>query len=115
MPAAKKRKDPLERDIQIAIMQYCDIALKQRGYFFHVPNGGHRHPAVAAKMKAEGVKRGVADICCMLPEGKVLWVEVKTRTGSMKPEQKAFKETCEKLGHTYVLVRSVNEFIKLFQ
>jgi VRR-NUC domain len=31
-------------------------------YGFHVPNGGHRHPAVAAKMKAAGVKRGVPDL-----------------------------------------------------
>ena len=28
----------------------------------HVPNGGQRHPAVAKKLKAEGVKRGVPDV-----------------------------------------------------
>lgn len=28
----------------------------------HVPNGGQRHPAVAAKLKACGVKRGVPDV-----------------------------------------------------
>lgn len=29
---------------------------------FAVPNGGHRHPSVAKKMKAEGVKPGIPDI-----------------------------------------------------
>ena len=28
----------------------------------HVPNGGQRHPAVAKKLKAEGVKAGVPDV-----------------------------------------------------
>lgn len=34
---------------------------------FHVPNGGHRHVAVAAQMKAQGTKRGVPDILIPLP------------------------------------------------
>jgi len=28
----------------------------------HVPNGGQRHPAVAKKLKAEGVKAGIPDV-----------------------------------------------------
>jgi hypothetical protein len=45
---------------------------------FSVPNGGHRHPAVAAKMKATGVSSGVPDwiaylesvgFCCIVGKG----------------------------------------------
>lgn len=36
--------------------------------FFHVPNGGLRHPRVASEMKALGAKRGVADIIIDLPK-----------------------------------------------
>ncbi|WP_163832198.1 VRR-NUC domain-containing protein [Spartinivicinus ruber] len=36
---------------------------------FHVPNGGHRHVAVANKLKQQGVKAGVPDIFIMMPRG----------------------------------------------
>ncbi len=34
---------------------------------FAIPNGGERHAAVAAKLKAEGVKPGVSDIMLPVP------------------------------------------------
>lgn len=47
---------------------------------FHIPNGGHRHERVAAKMKREGVKAGVPDI--FLPVARQgfhgLFLEMKT-------------------------------------
>lgn len=51
-----------------------------------MPNGGHRHPAVAAKLKATGVSSGVPDL--FIPAWH-LWVEMKrTKGGSLSPEQK---------------------------
>ena len=53
---------------------------------FAIPNGGQRHPAVAAKMKATGVSKGIPDL--FIPEWK-LWVEMKRVKGStVSPEQK---------------------------
>lgn len=39
------------------------------GFIFAVPNGGHRTPAVAAQMKAEGVRAGYPDIGWDLARG----------------------------------------------
>lgn len=36
-------------------------------WIYAVANGGHRHPATAGRLKAEGVKAGVADICLPFP------------------------------------------------
>ena len=36
---------------------------------YAIPNGGHRHKAVAARMKAEGVKAGVPDLCLPVARG----------------------------------------------
>lgn len=49
-----------EHEMQVAIIAECD----KRGFelVFAIPNGGQRHAAVAAKLKAEGVRAGVPDI-----------------------------------------------------
>ena len=41
-----------------SVSKYPKLAL-----LYAVPNGGDRHPAVAAKLKAEGVKAGQPDLC----------------------------------------------------
>ncbi len=48
-----------------------------------IPNGGHRHKAVAARLKAEGVKAGVPDVCLPVARGghHGLYIEMKTATG----------------------------------
>jgi hypothetical protein len=103
-----------EREIQISIVQWAAWALKHV-VVFHIPNGGARHPAVAAKLKQEGVMAGVADLCVLLPEGKIIWVEVKRPKGRQNKAQQKFQALCEEFGHTYHIVYSLAEFIELFR
>jgi hypothetical protein len=46
---------------------------------FHVPNGGHRVKAVAAKLKAQGVKAGIPDLVLPMARGGFfgLYIEFK--------------------------------------
>lgn len=95
-----------EHNIQVAIVQY----LRLRGFeVFAIPNGGRRDAVTGAKLKAEGVSAGVADLIILLPIGNVLFVEVKTAKGRQSPEQKAFQERVESLGFNYVIWRSVED------
>lgn len=54
---------------------------------FAIPNGGERNPAVAARLRAEGVRSGVSDI--LLPITKCgyngLFIEMK-KPGALKKE-----------------------------
>lgn len=75
--------------------------LTQRAYFdwarldpvarcaFAIPNGGHRSKATAVKLKAEGVRAGVLDICLPKPCGGShgLWIEFKYGSNRPSPEQ----------------------------
>lgn len=101
-----------EHQTQCQIAQY---AAWRRLTLFAIPNGGSRHPAVAAKLKAEGVMAGVADLCLMLPDGKTVWIEVKREKpkGRLNEAQKAFQAKCDALGHKYHIVYNLDDFIKL--
>lgn len=49
----------------------------------------------------------------ILAEGRVLFVEAKTATGKLRPEQAALIAWAAKLGHTVHVVRSISEFMLL--
>lgn len=56
--------------------------------------------------------QGTADLLAILPQGRVLWIETKTEVGRQRPEQKNFENTVTKLGHTYIIARSVEDVKK---
>lgn len=76
-----KRQEPTERQEQVVFMARVEWALPESiaALIFAIPNGGLRDPRVAARLKAEGVKRGVPDICVAIPRGVYhgLWIEMK--------------------------------------
>lgn len=74
---------------------------------FSVPNGGHRHPAVAAKMKATGVVKGVPDL--FVPAWR-LWVEMKrTKGGSLSPEQKDWRDYLQSVGYWVIVGKGAED------
>lgn len=67
---------------QCALFEWAEwnaSRLPELDLLFAIPNGGARHPAVAAKLKAEGVKAGIPDICLPIArQGKhSLYIELK--------------------------------------
>ncbi len=54
---------------------------------YAIPNGGHRHAAVAAKLKAEGVKAGVSDLCMPHARGPFhgFYGEMKSQAPGARP------------------------------
>ena len=71
-----------EHDEQKKLFQWARLSegrWPELALLFAIPNGGKRHIAVARKLKAEGVKAGVPDIC--LPVGRggwnALYIELK--------------------------------------
>lgn len=69
---------------------------------FHIPNGGSRGKAEAARFKAEGVKAGVSDIFLSVPSGSYhgLYIEMKRqRGGRVSQEQKDFQTDASEYGY----------------
>lgn len=78
---------------------------------FAIPNGGVRGATAAAKLKAEGVSRGVPDLYC---PAWSLWIELKRRRGgSMSTEQKAWAEYLQGIGHCVIVPRGAREAVEM--
>ena len=58
---------------------------------------------------------GEPDCTILMPSGRVLFVEVKTRSGRISEEQEAFARRALLLGHTVHVVRSFEEFLQLLK
>lgn len=83
---------PLEHDSQAAFFTWVNYHAQSDTRFkliWATPNGGQRHPAVAAKLKKEGVKRGVPDITVAVASKGYhgLYIEMKRAGKNTTPEQ----------------------------
>lgn len=74
---------------------------------FAIPNGGHRHPAVAAKLKATGTSAGVPDL--FIPAWR-LWVEMKrVKGGSLSAEQKDWIQYLESVNYWCIVGKGAED------
>lgn len=91
-------------------LQYPELRL----VLFAIPNGGARNKREAGILKAEGVTAGVADMILLTPSGSygALCIEFKTEDGSQRQSQKEWQQAAETAGNKYVIVRSIEDFIR---
>lgn len=108
---------PTEHDEQVALFNWAALHEwhePRLAMLFAIPNGGARHPVVAAKLKAEGVRPGVPDLflaCAGIGarpdhDGGTGWlahglfVELKrTRGGTVSAEQRAWHARLRRGGY----------------
>jgi len=102
-----------ESQIQIACNDYLIILSKKYNFrHFHVPNEGKRSIYYHAKMKRMGLKSGCPDIIIEYPQGKILYIELKTKKGRLSDSQKLWAVQSESLGTPHFIVKGeINECI----
>jgi hypothetical protein len=107
-----------EHNEQALLFQWIDIEAKrypEMALIFAIPNGGFRHARTAALMKAEGVRRGVPDICWPLAKvgpGGVwagLFIEMKVDGGRLSDSQKAMHAALHATGYMVVVCWSFED------
>ena len=84
---------------------------------FAVPNGGKRNYPEAVRLKRQGVKKGVADIICLVPNERYsfLCMETKTDTGTQLKDQVEFQKQVEAAGGLYMIYRSAAMGIEILK
>lgn len=99
---------PTEHQEQVKVIQWWALAC--HGYkipeyaLFAVPNGGARDIITAARLKAEGARRGALDLILAYPTAAShgLFIEMKRQDGSpsdVKPDQRAYLEYLQSVGY----------------
>ena len=73
------QREDLEQAALISWAEAYERIYPELALLYHIPNGGKRDRIVAAKLKAQGVKPGVPDLCLPVPRGKYhgLYIEMK--------------------------------------
>lgn len=87
-----------EHDEQVALFAWAAANLERYPAlrWMHAnPNGGHRHVAVASKLKAEGVRKGVLDIYLIYPARGFPAMACELKVGKNRPT----KEQAEWIAH----------------
>jgi len=124
-PLAKRRKPPREPEhrAQVGLVKWAaltriphfrgspasdvEVSDTVADHLLAIPNGGARSPRTAGRLKAEGVKAGVWDL--FLPLARLgylgLWIEMKSDTGDVSPEQKKFRARVERAGFATLVCR----------
>lgn len=101
-----------EADIQRAIVAALRVALPASAVVHHSANevrrGGQQARRDQGLALGMGVYPGFPDLL-VISEGRVLFLEVKSATGSLSAPQRAFRDRICAQGFAWALVRSVDD------
>lgn len=80
---------------------YSTASMPELDLMFHIPNGGKRNITTAKRLKAEGVKAGVPDICLPVARGGYhgLYIELKAGRNRTTEHQDTWIEALSKQGY----------------
>lgn len=99
---AKPRKSE-EEGLQRSLVQHLRLRADPRVVWFHITNAP-RSKVAGARLKAMGMLAGAPDLCFVLPDATVAFLELKksgskgVRAGQHSAAQTAFAERCEAIG-----------------
>lgn len=104
-----------EAQEQEAVIQYCDW---RRIPVFHIPNGGKRGKIEAARLKRQGVRAGVPDLCIPVPskDKHGLFIEMKkSEGGKVSASQKVWLKILNDLGYQACVCKGYKEAIDVIE
>lgn len=111
----RRRSSYDEHNLQAAEVRYIRGAYPDlSGVFFAVPNGQKRTARQTEWLKEEGLLPGASDMLLLKSTSQYgfLCIENKTPKGRQSSEQKVFQFEVERHGGKYIIIRSIDEFIK---
>jgi hypothetical protein len=108
-----RRKTP-EADLQRLIVAFLRLVLPAGAIVHHSANeiglGGQSGRARQAILSGMGVCPGFSDLI-VLSEGRVLFLELKSKAGRLSQAQERFRDLVQAQGFAWAMVRSIDEVL----
>jgi hypothetical protein len=108
------RRHTPEADLQRLVVAFLRLVLPAEAIVHHSANetgigsqSGRTRQAILAGM---GVCAGFSDLI-VLSEGRVLFLELKSKTGRLSPEQERFRDQVQAQGFAWAMVRSIDDVL----
>jgi hypothetical protein len=115
-PDRRRRQIPIsEEAIHKAVIDALHFLHAPGVVFYHVPNGGWRHPTTAGRFVRMGVRSGVPDITIHLPGGRTAFLELKAATGRLSPEQQRFMDQVAAIGCLTAVAYAIDEALEILR
>ena len=118
----RSRPVPTEHQEQVAVMRWAAMFADRYPdlrWLYAIPNGARTSMGTARKLKAEGLKSGVPDLCLPVPRGvdhitryHGLYLELKRTTGGVvSAPQRAWHQALIERGYAVHVCRGATEAI----
>lgn len=93
---------------QVALFEWAALhagRYPELGLLFAIPNGGKRDPVTAARLRDEGVRPGVPDVCLPVPSAgwHGLFIELKWGRNTTTDKQNEWLERLTEQGYLAVV------------
>lgn len=103
---------PTETKIQQGIIKWAKMqscAQPELKLLYAIPNGANVPIVNRKRLVAEGMKKGIPDLCLPIPRRDygALYIEVKTQKGNLSKDQKEMINLLEQNGNCVIVVRTV--------
>ena len=105
-----------EDQLQYQVVTYLDVSLPNNCVYHHSPNEGKRHINYINRLKKLGTKYGWPDLEIFVPMtdtksgmNEALFIELKTKRGSMNENQRRMRDALVDAGFKWALYRSVGD------
>lgn len=106
-------KTKSEARLQQECVQWFRKNFYKKGIIFSVPNERKDYLEIKPLLQT-GLLSGASDLIVVM-KGVVLFVELKTPTGTQGKKQKQFQDNVEAFGFDYCLIRDLESFKKIFK
>lgn len=103
-----------EQQLQAQCFQWFWNTYPEHRQMLYHNNNNSVNSISGNKMKALGVVKGVSDFTFIDVE-QVVFIEMKTEEGRLKPEQIDFRDKVTARGHLYFVIRTFEAFVKLMK
>ena len=111
----EKMPPPTESVEQQQLFQWVDFAMgkyPELDMLYHIPNEGKRSKSTGGRLKKEGLRKGVPDLCLPVARGGYhgLYIEMKRISGSnLTKEQREWISMLEQQGYLAVVCKGFEQ------